>query len=256
MTFTPMDEPSLSEEDGVRYLHFGSPWVQGAMQIRRPDHLVLEYTRQMMAWALFVEPTADDRFANLGLGAAAVVRYLLAHTPVSVDTVERNPQVTAACQAWFRFQPSARATVIHEDASQWVDRPENHGQYRVLLVDLYDSAAQGPVCDTPEFYRGCHDVLTADGLMVVNLFGNHPSYEHNLHTINQAFSDRVAVLPPSRAGNRIVLAFRPGALQAATAASVLAQADKLSQTFGYPAHKWARSCLTQLQNGNQAPEMR
>ena len=30
----------ISEERGVRYLHFGSPWVQGAMRIAR--HLALE----------------------------------------------------------------------------------------------------------------------------------------------------------------------------------------------------------------------
>jgi len=27
---------TLSEEDGVRYLHFGTVWVQGAMRIGRP----------------------------------------------------------------------------------------------------------------------------------------------------------------------------------------------------------------------------
>jgi spermidine synthase len=35
----------ISEERGVRYLHFGSPWVQGAMRIARPWALELEYTR-------------------------------------------------------------------------------------------------------------------------------------------------------------------------------------------------------------------
>ncbi|MEP7062594.1 MAG: spermidine synthase, partial [Betaproteobacteria bacterium] len=26
----------VSEEDGVRYLHFGTHWIQGAMRIARP----------------------------------------------------------------------------------------------------------------------------------------------------------------------------------------------------------------------------
>jgi len=30
---------TLSEEGGIRYLHFGSPWIQGAMRIARPDEL-------------------------------------------------------------------------------------------------------------------------------------------------------------------------------------------------------------------------
>lgn len=240
----------------MRYLHFGSPWVQGAMDCRRPDLLVLEYTRQMMAWALFLEPRPADKVANLGLGAAALVRYLLAHTSMTIETVERNPAVTAACQAWFKFQPSERASVTHQDAAEWIVDPARQGRYRLVLVDLYDSGAQGPVCDTPEFYGGCRDALSPDGVAVVNLFGNHPSYEHNLGTIRDTFAGRIAVLPRTRAGNRVVLGFGPATLENTTAGEVLARADRLASTFGYPAHKWARSCLQQLQPSNSASEMR
>ena len=45
---------TLSEADGVRYLHFGTEWVQGAMRLRKPDALELEYAQQMMAWMLFL----------------------------------------------------------------------------------------------------------------------------------------------------------------------------------------------------------
>ena len=38
----------LSEQAGVRYLQFGPQWIQGAMRLRRPWSLELEYTRQMM----------------------------------------------------------------------------------------------------------------------------------------------------------------------------------------------------------------
>ena len=36
----------ISEEAGVRYLHFGSSWIQGAMRIARPFALELDYTRE------------------------------------------------------------------------------------------------------------------------------------------------------------------------------------------------------------------
>ena len=38
----------ILEEAGVRSLHFGSHWTQGAMRIARPYALELEYTREMM----------------------------------------------------------------------------------------------------------------------------------------------------------------------------------------------------------------
>jgi len=46
---------TFSEEGGVRYLHFGTEWVQGAMRLRKPDHIELEYAQQMMAWLLFIQ---------------------------------------------------------------------------------------------------------------------------------------------------------------------------------------------------------
>ena len=61
---------TLSEQDGVRYLHFGTEWVQGAMRIRKPDWPELEYAQQMMAWMLFI--TAPRAIAQLGLGTATL----------------------------------------------------------------------------------------------------------------------------------------------------------------------------------------
>jgi hypothetical protein len=50
---TGLPEATISELDGVRYLHLDTPWVQGAMHIRRPRTVVLEYVRRMLAWMLW-----------------------------------------------------------------------------------------------------------------------------------------------------------------------------------------------------------
>ena len=55
---------TLSEQDGVRYLHFGTEWVQGAMRIRKPDWPELEYAQQMMAWMLWLDQ--PRQIAQLG----------------------------------------------------------------------------------------------------------------------------------------------------------------------------------------------
>ena len=67
--FKPRREPeiSLSEEDGIRYLHFGSVWIQGAMRVRAPYELELEYTRELFAGMLF-HPQPKN-ITLLGLGA-------------------------------------------------------------------------------------------------------------------------------------------------------------------------------------------
>ena len=72
----------FSEEDGFRYLHFGSPWIQGAMRVGRPYDLVLEYPRQMMACALFYpEP---EQIVQLGLGAASLTKFCWKHTRAKI----------------------------------------------------------------------------------------------------------------------------------------------------------------------------
>lgn len=236
------DEPTLSEFDGVRYLHFGTEWVQGAMRVKRPAELVLTYTAQMMAWLLFLEPRQDDTVAVLGLGAGSLTRFCLKHTPSTVLTVEWNPRVTAICQMYFRLPQTARAPIVHEDAAVWVGDGAHAGCARAIMVDLYDASARGPVRDSVTFYRHCRRALGDAGVVAVNLFGNHESFPHNIDNLNRAFDDRVVVLPEIDEGNRIALAFSGPALELEPDA-LLQRAEVVQGKYGLPALRWARSLI-------------
>jgi spermidine synthase len=236
------DEPTLSEWDGIRYLHFGTEWVQGAMRVRAPSELVLAYTQQMMAWLLFLAPAKNSTIGILGLGAGSLLRYVLKHTPGSAVTVEWNPRVTAMCRAYFRLPGSARSVIEHCDASDWLERGANMNRYLALMVDLYDAHAQGPVRESLEFYQGCYRALSDTGVMAVNLFGNHDSFPRNMVNIRQAFKGRVLELPEIDAGNRVVLALK-GPLLEVSAGQLLARADQVEADFGLPARRWAKALL-------------
>ena len=243
------EEPTMSEEKGIRYLHFGTEWIQGAMRLRRPAELVLAYTQQLMAWLLFIEPRKTDSVGILGLGAGSLLRFTLKHTPVNVETAEWNPAVTAMCHAFFRLPRNDRSYIDHVDAAVWVDKPHNIGRYAALMVDLYDAAAQGPVRESLEFYQGCHRALSPDGgVMTVNLFGNHASFPRNMENIRAAFGGPVLELPEIDAGNRVVLAFRGPVLEATTG-QLLDRAAQLEKDCGLPAVRWARYLLDQLRTG-------
>ena len=72
-SYKPQFAPvTLSELDGVRYLHFGTPWVQGAMRMRKPDWLELEYAQQMLSWMLFTEK--PQHIVQLGLGIVSFIK--------------------------------------------------------------------------------------------------------------------------------------------------------------------------------------
>ena len=236
------DEPTLSEFDGVRYLHFGTEWVQGAMRVKRPAEMVLTYTAQMMAWLLFLAPSREDETVVLGLGAGSLTRFCLRHLPGSVVTVEWNPRVTAICQMYFRLPEVARSRIVHDDAALWVADRQNAGRARALMVDLYDASARGPVRDSVTFYRDCRRTLGEVGMLTVNLFGNHESFPRNIDNLNRAFDDRVVLLPEIDEGNRIALAFSGPPLVLAPEA-LLARAEVVQSQYGLPAVRWARALI-------------
>jgi spermidine synthase len=242
------DQPTLSESDGIRYLHFNTQWIQGAMRIADPAKLVLDYTEQMMAWLLFLAPPREAPVGILGLGAGSLARFCLKRMRSDLEIVEWNPRVTAACQTFFRLPPSPRVKIHHMDAGQWVADPINAGQCPVLMVDLYDAEARGPVRDSVAFYRGCRRVLGEVGVMAVNLFGHHESFGRNIDNISAAFDDRVIMLPEIDEGNQIVLAFSGPSLSV-TPEQLLDRAADVESEYGLPARRWARALLRHAVNG-------
>ncbi|WP_204319015.1 spermidine synthase [Pelistega ratti] len=240
------DMPTLSEMDGVRCLHFNSPWIQGAMQVSNPAHLVFLYTRQMMSWLLFLQTSSVKRIDLLGLGAGSLARACLKLGKSEVHCVEWNPAVTAFCYQYFRLpKQNKRFSITHDDAQQWVANPAHHHRSEVLLVDLYDYTAQGPVADSLTFYQHCYQVLADYGVMVVNLFGHHPSYRKNLKNIQKAFHQRVLVLDETEDGNRIVLAFK-GPLVQVSEEDFLQRARVIQRTTELEGVEMATMLLPQL----------
>lgn len=237
------DDVSFSESDGIRYLHFGTDWIQGAMSIRKPYDLVLTYTQQMMAWLLFKECSAEEEIGILGLGAGSLLRFCVKHTPSQLCTVEINPRVTAICKTFFRLPEHKRVQIEHEDAEQWVGQPHQIDRFALLMVDLYDAYAQGPVCSSVAFYQDCYQSLRHNGIMTVNLFGNHASFDENIDHIETAFKGQLLVLPEIDEGNVVVIAFKGDHLACTTPAILLDRAQIVQDQYKLPARRWAKAIL-------------
>lgn len=226
---------TLSEEAGVLYLHFGTPWIQGAMRRRKPDWVELEYAQQMMAWTLFNH--SAQGIVQLGLGSGALTKFCYRSFPLAkVTAIELNPAVVAVCRSMFKLPPDDdRLTVLEMDAMDFVCDPANRGSADVLQVDLYDATVKGPVLDTPEFYRACAATLAANGIMTINLFGDHPSYAKNLKAMRPAFA-RVLCLPEVHDGNVVALAFKSDPILDFTA--LYTRADEIRNATRLPAKSW------------------
>lgn len=225
---------TLSETDGVRYLHFGTEWVQGGMRIARPWSIELEYQRQMMALGLLLpEPRS---VLQLGLGAAALAKFCWRHlTEAEITVVEISPEVVATARQWFRLPPDdERLSVVLGDARDALDT-RRALRTDWLQVDLYDAAARGPVYDDEAFYRLCRRALARPGVASFNLFGR--SFDGSFAAISAAFDSRVLTLPEVAEGNRIVLALTGPRVRVDFAAWYERAAD-LEARWRLPARRW------------------
>jgi spermidine synthase len=233
---------TLSEFDGVRFLHLDSIWVQGAMRIRKPDELELEYIQRMCAWMLWRDPASlgEGHAVQLGLGAAALTRFCHGQLRLRTTAVEINPEVIAACRQWFRLPMNdARLEVVNGDAARWVNDDSHLQSVDVLNVDLYDHDAASPVLDDEAFYAACRGVLADGGLMTVNLFGRSASFARSALRIAKAFgSDQVWSLAPTKEGNTVVVAGR--GVSVPHRDELERRAATIESRFKLPARKWLR----------------
>ena len=241
-TMTALEPATMSEQDGVRYLHLGTPWVQGAMRVRKPQAIELEYVQRMMAWMLWrpQDEVANGHAVQLGLGAASITRFTHKTLRMRTTAVELNPTVITACRLWFQLpSDDAKLRVVEADAGRWVEDDENLQTADVLSVDLYDHDAAAPVLDSDAFYAACRGVLARGGLMAVNLFGRDASFAASAARIASAFGlDQAWSLRPTREGNTIIIAARGVAVPDRD--TLTARADNIESRFGLPARKWLR----------------
>jgi len=194
----------IREEAGVRFLHFGSEWIQGAMRIARPWNLELEYTREMMMPLLLRE--TPRKVLIIGLGAASLTKFLYRHYPLAhLTVVEIESSVVSAARQFFKLpEDPRRINLVIGDGAEYV--LNSNGKFDLIMVDGFDENARSGVLETLPFYQACRTQLFGDAIMAVNLLTRSRGYEATVARIAKAFDDRVMVFPSCESGNAIALA--------------------------------------------------
>jgi spermidine synthase len=219
----------VSEEHGVRYLHFGSSWIQGAMRIARPAALELEYTRDMMFPLLLRGGGWPRTVLLIGLGAASLTRFLYKHRPRAAQTVvEIEPAVIAVARQHFKLPPeSARLRIVIGDGSDYLQAADR--DFDLILVDGYDAKGRTGMLDTLPFYCNCRAHLTSRGVLAANLLtrGQRGSFDR----LRAAFEGRVIALPKASSGNLVMIA-AAGERAALSDGDLLRRARRLRRETG------------------------
>jgi spermidine synthase len=215
MSTTPIN---ISEENGIRYLHFGSVWVQGAMRIRRPIDLELEYTREMMFGLLLrdgygASTSWPRRVLIIGLGAGSLAKFCYWKLPQThITAVEIDTGVWSVARQLFKLpEEDKRLEIVIEDGVDFIARPGPGYDY--IFVDGYDENAKVGLLESLPFYQACRARLNDKGIVSVNLFGRSRKYAPALSRLSEVFGQHVCALPQCASGNVIALATLGAAIE-------------------------------------------
>lgn len=184
----------VRERGSLRTLTFvrdsGEEVIESQVDLRRPEQLLIPYTRAMFLSYLY-QPQ-PRRVLIVGLGGGAMVHFLRKHDPqLQVDVVEVDPVVVQAAERYFGIRGDARLRVLTQDAFEYL--PATEERYDVIYMDAFlkpsaetDSTGVPLKLKTTEFYRGVRQKLTPEGVMVFNL-NPHPQVGDDVASIRGAF---------------------------------------------------------------------
>lgn len=146
-------------------MRFDSRAVQSAMDPRRPNHLVLSYTRFMMGFLLF-HPQPRD-ILIVGLGGGSLPKYCYHHLPdCRVTSVEINAKVIALRETFALPADDDRFEVVHADAVDYLT--ESVAEFDAILLDGFDADGIPTSLSSSHFYRHCRRALRKGGVLAAN----------------------------------------------------------------------------------------
>lgn len=199
------NKPFLIENEGLLTLYFSLSLVQSTMQITRPDMLDLAYTRTMMAFLPFYpRPKA---LLLLGMGGGSLAKFCYRHLPrADITVVEIDPNVIAFRNSFRVPQDNERFRILCADAAAYIRTHE--ARTDIVMVDAFDGLGIAPELSSPDFYAEAHRVLSANGILVMNLAGDKAGFDDPLAQLAHVFDDRVLSLKVRDGGNQIAFAFK------------------------------------------------
>ncbi len=211
----------IREDRRYRWLCFQVPYVQAVMDLQHPEKLTLEYLQAMAGCRHFLDDA--QQCLIFGLGGGSLIRYLHHEYPdLQMHVVEICEELTAITKKYFPLPKTDKLTIEIADANDYLSKSskesnkENtthnnltHKKTDLLLIDIYEPSSL-PNCLLEEnFYRRSHDLLTANGVMAINLLcDTNAQFLHAFQHIRHIFNSQTLSLPTKKHNNIIVYAFK------------------------------------------------
>lgn len=185
-------KPFVVDEGNLRFMYFNQNSVQSAMKINAPDHLLCGYTSAMMAF-LLANP-APRHILMVGLGGGSLVKFCHRHLPqCRITALEIDADVIALRDQFMIPADDERLEIIHCDALDYLARHQaaSGTPFDVILLDGFDIEGLVEDLNSREFYASCHQALTHDGILVVNMWGKSKKLVPLLSKLRALFKQNV-----------------------------------------------------------------
>ncbi len=132
----------------------------------------------------------------IGGGDAGCLREVLRHPCVqNVIQCDIDERVTRVCADHFSWVKDAiahpRAQIIFEDGVKFLERPENHGRFDLIIVDSTDPVGPGATLFLKAFYEKVAKALKPNGVLCAQTESPHwaaPLVASIYDQLSQAFA--------------------------------------------------------------------
>ncbi|MBF0620357.1 MAG: spermidine synthase [Magnetococcales bacterium] len=199
----------VCDQGPMRWLHFGSYLKQSAMKRDDPNHLVLPYTRHMMASLLFNPHPSNGLM--IGLGGGSMVKFLLHHFPeCRLHVVEHSQTVISMAHGYFEVPRSPRLGIYADDGLDFLLRNQPPSPAcDLIIIDAFDSDGMAQSVYAHKFLNYCSQWLSDSGVLAINLTRtNMRLYSTMLDALKSRFNGFIVTLPCGLSKNVIAFAFR------------------------------------------------
>jgi len=196
-------DPYIVDTRGERHLQFTADALQSRMRHDDPYALIAAYTRQMMSFLLFNPDPVH--VLMIGLGGGSLAKFCYRHLPATRITVVEIDARVIALRNEFHVPPDdARLRVVCDDGAHYISRLGE--RVDAILIDAFDDAGVAPSLATSDFFSAAMRHLTADGTLIMNLYGAPDRYTSHVAKVRAAFDGRALIAPVTANENVLLVA--------------------------------------------------
>jgi spermidine synthase len=202
----------VEDNNDLRCLKFNTRSTQTQQSCflkSKPDHLVFNYTKLLMASLLF--NTQPKRILIVGLGGGTMSNTLAQLYPQSeIDNIEIDPAVIKVARDYFGFVENDKINTYAQDGRIFIKRALlKKESYDWIILDAFNGDYIPEHLMTKEFLQEAKALLSDNGILSSNTFSLSKLYPHESATYKAVFGDFYQVANSANS-NRIILVSKNG----------------------------------------------